>query len=106
MSPGAQFVKAEAKPAEHRVLATPTPTATVATPTPTATAPRLGCPGDCSGDSVISIDELVIAVAIALGDQTVDTCRNADRNGDGLVDISELLRAVGAALDGCELSEP
>ncbi|MEO8606154.1 MAG: hypothetical protein ABI629_26520, partial [bacterium] len=87
---------------------TPPPTASVvATATPTsATPPPLGCPGDCSGDSVITIEELVRNVAIALGTETLAQCPNADRDGDGVVGIGELARAVLAALDGCELAPP
>ena len=43
---------------------TPTPTGTpVTTSTPTTTttaAPPLGCPGDCNGDSVITIGEMIV----------------------------------------------
>ncbi len=82
---------------------TPSPTTPVS---PTPTPLRLGCPGDCNGNSEITIDELLRGVAIALGEQSAATCRNVDRDGDGAVSIAELLRAVGTALDGCELGPP
>jgi hypothetical protein len=69
-------------------------------------APPLGCPGDCSGDSEITIGELVRGVAIALGTQAVGECPAFDRNRDGAVTIDELLRAVSIALIGCELTPP
>ena len=89
---------------------TPTPTATpVLTSTPTTTttaAPPLGCPGDCDGDAVITIGEMIRGVTIALDTQSVDDCPAFDRNFDRIVTVDELLRAVNAALDGCELTPP
>ncbi|HSP97965.1 MAG TPA: hypothetical protein VL049_12055 [Candidatus Dormibacteraeota bacterium] len=86
---------------------TPTPTETpTSEATPTATGPPLACPGDCNGDSEISIDELMRGVTIALGSQPVADCPAFDRNGDGAVTIDELLRAVGTTLAGCELTPP
>jgi YVTN family beta-propeller protein len=89
---------------------TPTPTGTpVLTSTPTITttaAPPLGCPGDCNGDAVITIGEMIQGVNIALDNQSVDECPAFDRNFDRIVTVDELLRAVNAALDGCELTPP
>ena len=82
---------------------TPTPTTAV---TPTATPPLLGCPGDCDGNADITVDELVRGIAIALGSQPIDDCRNLDRNNDGAVTIDELTRAVRTLFDGCELTPP
>jgi hypothetical protein len=59
------------------------------------------CGGDCSGDRVVTIDELVGAVNIALGGTSVAGCARADRNDDGRVTIDELVGAVGNALVGC-----
>jgi len=84
--------------------ATPTETQT-ATPTETQTATPtvtpVGAPltGDCDGSGVVSINELVHAVAIALGTVDLSTCRAADEDGDGRVRVYELIRAVAAALD-------
>jgi len=80
----------------------PTPTPTLSrspTPTPTETPPV--CAGDCDGDGTVRVDELVRAVAIALGAQPLQTCRAADADADGSVSIGELVRAVGRALEGC-----
>ena len=99
-------------PTPTEILPTATATATPTGPTPSATAtptdgpPPLGCPGDCSRDSVITIEELIRSVNIALGSDALDNCRNADRNGDGDVRINELLQAVRGALEGCELVPP
>ncbi|MDX2171316.1 MAG: choice-of-anchor V domain-containing protein [Deltaproteobacteria bacterium] len=92
---------------------TPTPTATpppptsTDTPSPTTTKPLpAGCAGDCDRDRQVAINELVIAVSIALGVQAPDGCLAADVDGDGAVSIAELIAAVNALLDGCEKKEP
>ncbi len=89
---------------------TPTPTQTpAATNTPKPTNTRLPTPtivpgpcyGDCNGNGVVAINELVVAVKIALGDASTDQCSLVDDNDDGEVSINELLRAVNRALHGC-----
>lgn len=97
---------------------TPTDTSTVsssftATATPTRPAPSLTatarpitevpslCPGDCGLRRRVTIDNLLAAVSIALGNRPLDTCSAADQNGDGRVGIAELVAAVSAALSGC-----
>ena len=64
------------------------------------------CPGDCDGDGHVSIDELVRAVAIALGGESLDQCIELDRDHDATVDIEELVGAVGAALSDCGAPPP
>ncbi|HEY0302341.1 MAG TPA: sulfatase-like hydrolase/transferase, partial [Rhizomicrobium sp.] len=59
------------------------------------------CGGDCSGDATVSIDELIVAVGIALEQRPAADCAAADRNGDAQVNVAELVAAVGAALNGC-----
>jgi len=59
------------------------------------------CPGDCSGDARVTVDELVRGVRIAMGDLAVGSCPSLDRNLDEVVSVSELVVAVGVALDGC-----
>ena len=61
----------------------------------------LTCPGDCSGDGFVRVNELVIGVDIALGTRSVTACPSVDSNGSGAVTISELVQAVLAALNGC-----
>jgi len=75
------------------------PTAT-ATPPPTAT-PVVRCAGDCNRDGVVGINELVLAVNVALGALPASSCTACDTNGDGMVSISELVAAVNRALNGC-----
>ena len=59
------------------------------------------CSGDCDGNGVVSIDELIRAVRIGLAATPIDDCRAADADSDGHVTIDELVRAVNAALGGC-----
>lgn len=54
--------------------------------------------GDCNGDLAVSIDELVLGLALALDRAAVAPCRRFDADGDGAVGIAELVAAVGAAL--------
>lgn len=68
-------------------------------PTPTATPVR-ACAGDCDGNGVVTIAELVHGVALALG-HDVAPCAGADLDGNGLVVVNELVAAVTAATDGC-----
>jgi len=77
----------------------PTPDGPTPTPTPTAT-PTPGCPGDCGGDGAVTIDEIVMGVAMALGDPNL-ACGAFDMDQSGTVTVDELLLAVNSALAGC-----
>jgi len=59
------------------------------------------CAGDCDGDGVVAINELIAGVNIAQGTADVSTCEACDANHDAMVSISELIAAVNNALDGC-----
>ena len=63
--------------------------------------PPDNCPGDCDGDGVVRVNELVAAVSIALGVDDLAACPVADGTHDGQVTIDDLIRAIAAALDGC-----
>ena len=87
---------------------TPTPTLT---PTATPALPRT-CIGDCDDGGVVTIDELILGVNIALGSANFSACRAFDCNSDchpgpapvtpiASVDVACLIRAVNNALDGC-----
>lgn len=82
----------------------PTPEAT-----PTATAPRtptaVACTGNCDGDSVVTINELIIGVRIAT-DGGVGRCAAFDANHDGKVMVNELVAAVNNLLFGCGVVPP
>jgi hypothetical protein len=85
---------------------TSTPTRTVpvtvvsGTPTPTRT-PGGPCAGDCNGDGMVSINELIQGVNIALGSVPVDACRAFDLDGNGQISVNELIAGVNNALSGC-----
>lgn len=64
------------------------------------------CPGDCDGGGTVTVDELILAVRIGLGEAMPEACPAVDRDGDGAVVVAELIAAVRAALDGCPAATP
>jgi len=60
------------------------------------------CVGDCSHDSVVTVDELVVLVNVALGQAALLGCQAGDMNGDGDITVAELVAAVLSALGGCQ----
>lgn len=90
-------------------IALPSSTAT-SVPTDTPTAPATAtvpgsCMGDCNGDGRVAIEELVLAVAMAL-DRGGAQCPTVDRDGNGSVTVDELVAAVRNALSGCDVGHP
>ena len=69
------------------------------TPFPTLTP--FVCVGDCTGDGILTINELIVGVLIALDQATLTSCEAMDVNGDSRVTIDELIRAVDLAGAGC-----
>jgi len=67
----------------------------------TLTGTTSACVGDCNGDGMVTIDELVRAVNIALGTTALEQCSGVDGNRDRSVAIDELIRAVTHALQRC-----
>jgi hypothetical protein len=61
----------------------------------------LGCPGDCNLDATVTVDELVMVVAIAREEMPDDQCVAADANRDGRVRIDDAVRAVRRSMVGC-----
>jgi parallel beta-helix repeat protein len=59
------------------------------------------CSGDCDGDGKVAVNELVLGVDIALGDQVLAQCPAMDSQDSNAVQIADLVRAVGNALNGC-----
>lgn len=59
------------------------------------------CMGDCDGNGVVMINDLVLGVRIALRQLPIDACRPLDANGDEQVTIEELVLAISGALSGC-----
>jgi len=64
------------------------------------------CEGDCNGDGSVGINELILAVNIALGSGAPADCPGLDTGGDDAVGITELIRAVNNALVGCTAVDP
>jgi hypothetical protein len=59
------------------------------------------CAGDCNGDGLVGIAELLRGVNISLANSAVDSCPLFDLDRSGEVAISEIILAVGSALAGC-----
>jgi len=70
-------------------------------PSPTATPVRPPCVGDCNRNFVVTIDELVTGVNIALGSLQFDRCPAFDTEDSMSVEINELITGVINALNGC-----
>ncbi len=92
--------------------ATPTSTATVtgtvtqtatatATATETATPTPIHCVGDCNADGLVTVDELLNGVSIAVTAEPLDRCPQLDFDRNGAVTVNELVKAVNNALKGC-----
>jgi len=79
--------------------ASPTPTATP-TNTPTVTATPVACVGDCDGNRVVTVDEILTMINIALGNVRVDDCLLGNVNGD-MITVDQILMSVNFALNGC-----
>ena len=59
------------------------------------------CTGDCNNNGVVTVDELLTLVNIALGEAAVGTCLAGDANHDMQITIDEILAAVHNALSEC-----
>lgn len=64
-------------------------------------AGSVGCIVDCNNDGVVTVDELVLAVRIALGEADLAECHDADHDGNEQVTVDELAAGVNSALYGC-----
>jgi hypothetical protein len=59
------------------------------------------CIGDCNGDGVVAVPELIVGVRISLGEAPLSDCPAFAVGPGSVVDITALVTAVAAALDGC-----
>jgi hypothetical protein len=71
---------------------------------PTGTV--LACVGDCNNDNMVTVNEILTMVNIALGSGDAADCMAGDRNGDQTITVDEILAAVGSALTGCNAPTP
>lgn len=67
---------------------------------------QLPCVGDCDGNGVVAVNELITGVNINLGNREIDACPAFDSNDDGQVAINELIQGVNANLQGCVSDVP
>lgn len=86
-------------PVDGEILITDAPNQP--SPTPTVTPVPNRCVADCSGDGIVSVNEVILGVNIALENTTVSACPAADSNHDGAVTIGELIEAIGDVINGC-----
>jgi len=59
------------------------------------------CNGDCNGDGVVAVNDVIAAINIVLGRAPLSGCLTADVNGDEALTIDEILAAVNELLSGC-----
>jgi hypothetical protein len=59
------------------------------------------CAGDCSDNEIVTVDELVRGIDVALGREPLESCPLVDGNADGVVSISDLVATVDSAVNGC-----
>jgi hypothetical protein len=74
------------------------------TPTPTPTSGMPPCVGDCNGDGRVTVDEILTAINIALGNTPLSACPGADCSCAAqicVVGVDCILEAVDNALNGC-----
>ncbi len=64
------------------------------------------CAGDCDGDQMVSVAELVTMITIALGERDLLDCKSGDGDDDGAIEVDDLIRAVDNALNGCRGAAP
>lgn len=65
-----------------------------------------GCFGDCDASGAVTVNDIIVGVNIALGNEVVSACSPFDTNDDEMVTVDELLAAVAKALDGCPPQTP
>ena len=88
---------------------TPSASPTRPSPTPTQTPPSSSCVGDCSGDSIVTIDEIIKLVFWALNGVGVNEqlmCPDLSNWCDSELGIAIdcIIQAVNNALNGCPVS--
>ena len=59
------------------------------------------CTGDCNGGKVVSADQLLTIVTIALGEAPVSACNAGNINHDNQITIDEILTSVNDAATAC-----
>ncbi len=62
------------------------------------------CAGDCNTDTLVTVDEILVTVNIALGSLPPANCPAGDTSSDGAITVDEILAAVARGLNGCGTS--
>jgi hypothetical protein len=66
-------------------------------------SPPFVCAVDCDGSATVTVNEVVAAVNVALGNAAIERCEEADTDGNGAVTVDELIQGVNHVLLGCPL---
>jgi hypothetical protein len=61
----------------------------------------VGCVGDCNGDGVVRIDEVITGVILGLGGAAIDVCPAIDCDSPPGIFVNCAVQAVNNALNGC-----
>jgi len=67
----------------------------------TGNAPSGWCRGDCDGNRVVSVSEILRLIRNALDQTAPDHCLAGDPDADGAISVNNLIAAVDALLVGC-----
>ncbi|HSD09881.1 MAG TPA: hypothetical protein VLF14_02790 [Candidatus Binatia bacterium] len=67
---------------------------------------EIPCAADCNRDGTVTIDEVVTALRISLGQSPISSCIAVDLDHDEEVRIDELVTAVQAVIHGCTQTLP
>ena len=78
----------------------------IASPTSTPTPSISGCVGDCNGDGVVTVNELITGIGMALGSLPASTCLSFGVPQSSSIVIGNIVRAVDNALNGCATGPP
>lgn len=62
---------------------------------------QASCTADCNQDGEVTVNEIIAAVNVALGEASLSLCQAADANGDAEITVDEIVAAVGYALEAC-----
>lgn len=82
---------------------TPTPSVTASSSaTPTSTP----CVGTCHSEGVVSVDDVVAMLTVALGSDDPGRCPSGDGDRNGTITVEEVLAAITNALYGCGVPPP
>lgn len=76
------------------------------TTTPTINPTFAACVGNCDGSPVVTVNEVIVGVSIALGNAPITSCAAFDANHSGMVEVHELVAAVTNLLYGCGFVQP